>query len=391
LSDALLQNRPYDALVRDLIAGTGVWTDHPETNFITVTRDEKTERPDPERVGARVARAFLGVRLDCAQCHNHPFQPWKQDDFRGLAAFFGGLHADLRGIRDDVSVYHPPDRKTKEPTNIDPHVPFQKELLPADGTPRQRLAAWVVNPKNRHFARVTVNRFWALLFGRPLAEPIDDLPPDAEIPPVLDRLAADFSAHGYNIHRLIRIIVATQAFRRESASATDSEAEAGPTEVHEETWAAFPMTRLRPDQVAGALFQAAALTTQGPHSPWFVRLASYTGRNDFVRRYGDTGEDEFDATAGTIPQRLLLMNGELVREKTKDGLFSASTRIATQAPTDAQAVEVAYLAVLTRRPTPEESSYFLARLKGIKGQERKEHLTDLYWTLLNTTEFSWNH
>ena len=90
LSDAILANRRYDANVRDLIADEGLWTDHPATNFLTVTTDEKTERPTPDRLSARVARAFLGVRLDCAQCHDHPFQPWKQEHFRGLAAFFGG-------------------------------------------------------------------------------------------------------------------------------------------------------------------------------------------------------------------------------------------------------------------------------------------------------------
>jgi hypothetical protein len=117
----------------------------------------------------------------------------------------------------------------------------------------------------------------------------------------------------------------------------------------------------------------------------------YTGRNDFVRRFGDTGEDEFDARGGTIPQRLLLMNGDLVQKQTSEGLFNASALIAQLAPDDRKAVEVAYLAVLTRRPTPEESAHFAARLEGTSGKERKARLTDLYWTLLNATEFSWNH
>jgi hypothetical protein len=151
------------------------------------------------------------------------------------------------------------------------------------------------------------------------------------------------------------------------------------------------MTRLRPEQVAGAIFQAASLTTLGPQSHWFVRFARYTGSNEFVRRYGDMGEDEFVACGGTIPQRLLMMNGDLVRDKIKDDLFNASRRIAEQAPDDRNAVEVAYLSVLTRRPTPEEQAHFGGRLAGSKGQERKNRLSDLFWTLLNTTEFSWNH
>jgi hypothetical protein len=390
LSDAILENRPYNAIVRDLIAENGLWTDHPATNFVTVTYDPEAGRPDPERLGARVARAFLGVRLDCAQCHDHPFQPWKQGDFRGLAAFFGSVRSNLRGIHDGDGHYKPPDRKTKEPTTVEPRVPFLSDLRPKTGSPREQLAAWVVNPANPNLPRAIVNRVWALLLGRPLVEPVDDLPAAGELPPLLTRLADDFVGHGYDLRRLVRVIAATEAFRRDSAGAS-VDPTAAPTEEHEEAWAAFPLTRLRPEQVAGALFQATTLATIGAQSPWVVRLAAYTGRNDFVRRYGDTGEDEFDARGGTIPQRLLLMNGDLVRDRIKDDLLNATTRIAVLAPDDRKAVEVAYLVVLTRRPTPEEWDHFAGRLAGTTGQGRKDRLTDLYWTLLNTTEFSWNH
>ena len=90
----------------------------------------------------------------------------------------------------------------------------------------------------------------------------------------------------------------------------------------------FPMTRLRPEQVAGAVFQTSSLSTLGPQSHWFIRMVTYTGRNDFVRRYGDTGEDEFDSRGGTIPQRLVLMNGDIVRDKIKSDMFTAPGRIA---------------------------------------------------------------
>lgn len=387
LSDAILANRPYDSIVRDLVADQGIWTDHPATNFVSVTRSEETEAPDPERLAARVSRAFLGVRIDCAQCHDHPFQPWKQADFRGLAAFFGGAYSGLRGIRDHDSTYKPLDRKTKEPVEVEPRVPFRPELLPESGTLRARLAGWIVNRANPNLARATVNRMWAILFGRPLVEPVDDLPVSAELPPALDLLADDFSAHGYDLHRLIRNITALEVFRLDSlgGSTTDSEGQ------RDDSWASFPIVRLRPEQVAGAIFQSASLSTLGPQSPWFVRFALYTGRNEFVRRYGDSGEDEFAPAGGTIPQRLLFMNGDLVQKKTEDGLFNASRRIAELAPTDERAVELAYLAVLTRRPTGEEQAHFVSRLAGTTGQERKDRLTDLFWTLLNSTEFSWNH
>lgn len=386
LSDAILEDRPYDTIVRALIDDDGLWTDHPATNFLTVTIDEKTERPTPDRLSARVSRAFLGVRLDCAQCHDHPFQPWSQDQFRGLAAFFGAVHSDLRGIRDTENDYRPLDRKGKELPVIEPRVPFLPELLPGPeaGDARQRLARWVTDPRNPHFAQVTVNRVWALLFGRPLAEPVDDLPGAGELHPALLILADDLSASGYNLRRLIRTIAATEAFRRDSA-----DEDAGPE--HDAAWAVFPLTRLRPEQVAGALFQSASLTTLGPQSHWFARLVAYTGRNDFVRRYGDTGEDEFETRSGTIPQRLLLMNGEIVREQLKEGLFSASSNIAGLASDDRKCVEAAYLVVLTRRPTAEESMHFAGKLAGTSGHEREDRLADLCWTLINTTEFSWNH
>jgi hypothetical protein len=384
LSDAILKNRPYNAVVRDLIADVGVWTDHPAVNFLAVTIDEKTERPSPDRLAARVSRAFLGVRIDCAQCHDHPFQPWKQSDFRGLAAFFGGTRADFRGIRDLENDYRPLDRKGKESDLVEPRVPFRNELLSSSGGPRQRLAAWVTDERNPNLARATVNRVRALLLGRPLVEPVDDVAAAAEIHPVLIAIADDFAAHGYDLRRLIRIIVASETFRLDSASEHASES-------HDAAWAVFPLTRLRPEQVAGALFQAASLTTLGPQSHWFARLVAYTGRNDFVKRYGDMGEDEFDARGGTIPQRLLLMNGEVVREQIKDGLFGATSQIASLAPDDIKAVETAYLAVLTRRPSAEESAQFAGRLAGTSGDERKRRLSDLYWTLINSTEFSWNH
>ncbi len=318
LSDAILSNRPYGELVREMIADKGLWTDHPATNFVSVTFDPELGRPTPERLAARVARAFLGARIDCAQCHDHPFQPWKQADFRGLASFFGGARSDLRGIRDAENEYKPPDKKTKEPVAIAPCVPFQPELRPQAATPRQELAAWIIDPRNVNFARATVNRVWAVMFGRPLAEPVDDLAAEGELHPALLRLAEDFAEHGYNLHRMIRVLARLEVFR------LDSTTDLSPSDG-DETWAVFPMTRLRPEQVAGGLFQASSLTTLGPGSHWFIRLVTYTGRNDFVRRYGDTGEDEFDSRGGTIPQRLLLSNGEIVRERLKDELFNSPT------------------------------------------------------------------
>jgi hypothetical protein len=387
LGDELDRNRPYDQLARELIEAQGLWTDKPATNFITVTIEQaRKNQPNPERLAARVTRAFLGIRLDCAQCHNHPYEQWKQTDFQGLAAYFGQVKQGFTGAHDDGDrELQLESRKTGELQTIAPRVPFRSDLVPAEGTRRQQLAAWLTHPENPYFARVTVNRIWALMFGRPMLDKVDDISSVEEVPAALQRLADDFVAHRYDLRRLIRVIAATQAFQRDSAA--DHEI----TDEHEGAWAAFPMTRLRPEQVVGSVQQAASLTTLDAETHILIRLAGLGARNEFMQRYGDMGEDEFENRGGTIPQRLLLMNGELVHDRTKEGLFSAATRIGWQAGDDRAAVNTAYLAVLTRKPTDRELAHFQARLAGTSGKERARRMEDLYWSLINSTEFSWNH
>jgi len=386
LSDELVKNRPYDELVRELIASDGLWTDKPATNFITVTIEQgKENQPNPERLAARVTRAFLGIRLDCAQCHHHPFESWKQHDFQGLAAFFGQVKQGFTGTQEGNGELVIDNRKTGEPQTIAPRVPFGIDLLPTSGNRRERLAAWVTHPRNPYFARVTVNRVWALMFGRPMLDKVDDVSSVEDVPPALKLLADDFVAHQFDLRRLIRAIAATQAFQRDSAA--DHEI----TDAHENAWAAFPTTRLRPEQVVGSVQQAASLTTLDADTHILIRLVSLGARNEFIKRYGDVGDDEFDNRGGTIPQRLLLMNGELVFDRTKEGLFTAATRIGWQARDDHAAVHTAYQAALTRAPTAKEADHFQKRLSGSTGNERSRRMEDLYWSLINSTEFSWNH
>ena len=385
LSDQLFKNRSYDEIVRELISDQGLWTDKPATNFVTVTVDPAKNTPDAERLAARVARAFLGVRLDCAQCHNHPFQKWKQSDFQGLAAYFGQVRPGFTGIYDGSGEFEASRKRGGDPEPVSPHVPFHPELVPKDGSRRAQLAAWVTAGQNPAFARATVNRVWALLFGRPLVEPVDDLGSADELPRVLQLLADDFAAHGYDLQRLIRTIVSTELFH------LDSTIEPELTEAHEDQWAVFPLTRLRPEQVSGALYQAASLETLNGDTHILFRIFKAGGENEFVKRYGDVGEDEFNARPGTIPQRLLLMNGQLVYDNTEQGLLSAPHLIGALAADDRKAVATAYLTVLTRRPAPEEAAHFEGRLASARGDERQRRLSDLFWTLVNTTEFSWNH
>jgi hypothetical protein len=387
LSDQVRDNRRYDEVVRDLIASDGLWTGEPAVNFLAVTADPaKKNKPDPERLAGRVARAFLGVRLDCAQCHNHPFEKWKQQDFQGLAAFFGQADTNLTGIHEDPKLhYEMENRKTGEHVRVEPSVPFLPELVPAEGNLRQRLAAWVTDPRNPNLARATVNRVWAVMCGRALVEPLDDLATAGEPPPYLTALADDFVGHNYDLRRLVRLIAATEAFRR------DSRADHELTQAHDRLWAAFPGTPLRPEQMAGAIIQVASVQTIDRDASAVARLGKLIGVNDFVKAYGDTGEDEFRERTCTISQALLVMNGDLVKDRTKFDFTNATSRISWQAPDDRAAVETAFLTVYTRRPNNRERAYFEARLGGARGDERGHRLEDLFWAFVNSTEFKWNH
>ncbi len=393
LADQVDANRPYDETVRHLIADSGLWTDTPAVNFITASINPGDgNKPEPNQLAARVSRAMLGIRIDCAECHDHPFARWKQADFEGLAAFFGGTRQSLRGIRDVAGALEVENRQTGETSAVAPAVPFAGELLPDVPNQRERLARWVTHRDNRPFAREAANRAWALLFGRPLVEPIDDLPLEGPLPEALDVLAEDFAEHGFDFRRLVQVIAATRVFRLDSKLDADAPLDDEAFETLQHQWAAFPITRLRPEQVVGAVLQSASLATIDYESNILIRAARAIGQNDFIERYGDSGADEFALRGGTIPQQLLLMNGDLVSDKTNDSLFAnAATRIAVLAPDDDTAVETAMLAILSRRPTGREAAYFAERLDDTHRRRRNERLGDIYWTLLNSTEFSWNH
>lgn len=393
LESGIATNRSYAETVRDMISAEGVWTTRPETNFITVTvsPNDRDEGPDETKLAARLTRAFLGVRIDCVQCHDDMLGgPWKQSDFHQLAAFFAPSEIALTGVRDNPKkAYEFRYLKAAEKTSIPLKVPFYPELLPPGGNPRDRLAAWTTDPRNAAFSRATVNRMWALLFGRALVDPVDSIPLEGPRPAILDALAEDFSVHGHDLRRLIRLIVMTEAFQLDSKAPDQSPAVTDQQEAH---WAAFPLSRLRPEQLAGALQQASTLGTIDRDAGFLRQVTAWAQGNDFVKRFGDPGEEELKERPGTISQSLLMMNGQVLKERTMGNpVMNASTRIALMAGTSAQAIETAFLAVFTRRPTAEESAYFAAILNPLRGPKRSEALEDLYWMLLNATEFAWNH
>lgn len=409
LSEQLQKDVPYDRIVREVISETGLWTGKPATNFITAAVNEGDI--DENKLTGKTVRAFLGQRIDCAQCHDHPFDHWKQGQFEGLAAFYGQARVNLVGIEDKTVSdgkpveYEVEDRKSLETRQVAVTVPFHPEWLPEEGTRRERLAAWITHPDNRRLERAIANRVWALMFGQPYSERafdgrrVDDLPdpPPETKPDVLDILGRDFREHRCDIKRLIQVVAASRPFRLSSefeppAGAKDSLGEElTAVKRAEQEWAVFPLIRLRPEQVIGSILQSTSAQTIDQNSHLLFRAIKFFQSGQFVQEYGDLGESELQDRGGTIPQRLLMLNGELAGKATEGGPVSAVSRIAKMASTDEKCVEVTYLVCLSRRPSSEELSHFVAELRGKKGDNRERVVEDLVWTLFNSTEFSWNH
>lgn len=402
LTRQMQQNRPYDEIVREMISGSGVWTGEGEVNFLTAAF--ANDEFDASVLTARSVRAFLGQRMDCAQCHDHPFDHWTQRQFHGLAAHFAQVDLSLAGVSDDKEKVHTyEDSQRLDEVEMAPIVPFHPEWLGQSGSRRERLARWMTHPENRRFERAAANRVWALMFGLPFLthRPVDDIP-DPESgsdTAVLDLLGAEFRESGYDLRHLIRVIAATDAFRRSSAfpeslAATSTESPGDADQPHERLarakacWAVFPLVRLRPEQVIGSMLQANNIRTIDRNSHLFIRFLRFVRENDFVDEFGDPGVEELQERAGTIPQALLRMNGDLSRELTSLNPFFAPGRIAATASSPQTQIETAYLACLTRYPTSVEAEQFADYFSSC---EVNEALEDLYWALFNSPEFSWNH
>lgn len=398
LSEELMANRPYDELIQKILTDEGLWTDTPSVNFFTrtIAQDEQPN-PDPILLAGRTSRAMLGMRIDCLQCHDDFLGTINlgsaedpaggtQNDFHSLAAFFAEMENSLIGIRDDPEqgpyLYKLLDEDEEQV--IEPRVPFNRDLDAHEGNLRERLARWVTHPANKPFARACVNRVWAIMTGRGLVEPVDDIPLEGPFPPALEVLSDDLIENGYDLHRLIRIIATSRAFQLESVA--DFEI----SKRHENAWSVFPMIRLRPDQVAGGIAQSTRLTPIDSTSHILTQLLKFGQENEFVQRFGDPGEDEFVDRGETVTQRLLMLNGEMIEERLGNGL-NTPVHLGGLSPDVEAAVDIVFLSTLTRRANSEEKSRFVKQIDDEQGDQRQQAVVDLYWLLLNSAEFRWNH
>jgi hypothetical protein len=226
-----------------------------------------------------------------------------------------------------------------------------------------------------------------------LVQPIDDIPAQGPYPPGLEALADDFIEHRYDLKRLVRVMIATGVYQIDSQwSQGDSSQTEQIDESYEKAWALFPVSQLRPEQMAAAVHQACRLKTIDASSSILSQLELYGGVNDFTKAYGSRGEDEFFEQSVTIPQRLLMMNGQFLSERIDNNpIMNAATRISGLARDDQTAVSTAFLSTLNRPATAQELEVFTQRLEGKRGEARSRELGNLFWVLLNSSEFQWNH
>jgi hypothetical protein len=377
--------RRWDQTVTELITGTGKMEDNPAVTYLI---EGRLPRAVPDLTDL-TSRHFLGIRLNCAQCHDHPFVKWKQEEFWGMAAFFTQIQTPKRakqvyekGVVDDPQLTLANLKDAGVPDGFIQRAPTflgGKELSAATKTTTHRaaLAQWITGPENPYFARAMVNRTWWRLMGRGIVQPVDDMH-DANVPShpeLLDLLARRFVESGFDLKFLTRAIVLSRAYQRTSQ----------PGESADKQAALFGRMSIKVLS-AGQLYDSLE-TISGP-------AAKVTGidvrqgvRWEFTQFFGESGDPDPMAYRRGIPHLLRQMNSGQFTGRNLDGLV---TRL--NSPSDRSLEEIAsdlFLTILSRRPTENE-------LRQVKSHVNRTGSTvgglrELAWVLIMTSEFSLNH
>ena len=369
----------YDEFARILITASGDSHTVGPANFYRTSPDARTQ-------AEFISELFLGVRLRCANCHNHPLDHWTQDDYHGLAAVFARL--DLGrvisvGARGEVT--HP---RTGEPAI--PKLPGSR-FLARDGDRRETLADWLTHGDNPYFATAIVNRLWKAMMGRGLVEPTDDLrktnPPTH--PQLLRRLAQDFVAHGYDIRHTLRRIGTSAAYRRGGAVPTEHRLD--------DRFYAHALERpLPPEVLADAMTDVTGVpSVYGDEPPGTRAVALFDSRIesrslDLLGRCSREGSCESVAPAGGLARKLHLINGPLINGKIVDPKSRLQKRL-SEGRSAEQIVEEFYMRALCRMPSPNEASYWIREFGEAQGRGLREPAEDFLWSLLSCREFVTNH
>ncbi len=380
LRDQVARNTPFDRLARALLTAQGSVAEDGAAGFYLGSRD-------PRDTAEFVSRAFLGTRLQCARCHNHPLDQWTQNDYYGFAAFFTQLRSD--GSRVSVAerseLDHP---RTGRP--VPPRLLGVSSVPAADddrAVRRVRLSAWLTSPGNRLFAETAVNRVWKDLLGRGLVEPVDDLRASnpAANPRLLRALAATFIREGYDLKRLIRTIATSRTYQLASRSNATNGADDRFNSHARARPVVGPVLADAIAQATGVAFDYAgyppgtrAIQLLDPQVP------SYT--LDVFGRCRRDGPCESSRGGGGLAQALHVINDPALNERIRQGEVA---RLLEGGRPDRQTVETLYLRTLSRPPDDSERRHWDNLLR--QAPDRREVVEDQLWALLNCREFAFNH
>ncbi len=354
-------------------------------------------RDNPQDLAGAASATFLGVKIQCAQCHDHKTEKWKQADFQRFAACFATAKAiPVDGERNGprlvqlVESDKPAFRRARkgELASIASAAPTA-----LDGTDfsdaesrREALARWIQSPQNPWFAKAIVNRTWGHFMGRGFVEPIDDFRASNPVvlPELLDWLASDFVAHGFDLKYLVRTITNSEAYQL-SAGPTFGRGDGPPL------WSRFPLKPLGPDELLDSIAVATdldALLAGKDAGEFGAAKAQLRKQYEFLF---DIDEESHPSTYdGTIPQALMLMNGRPVSRATNTVRQGALIKLLAMPVDDSAKIEALFLRTIARKPTTEELRTLLP-LVGVRGADRLEAYEDVFWSLLNSSEFIFNH
>ena len=396
LRQHLANNTHYDALVYELLT-TPLAGDRSmnaamqNTGSLTPIAFFTTKQIKPENLAAATSRMFMGIRIECAQCHNHPHDVWKQEQFWGYAAFFAGIERTSRNddaigqvkeVFDRRELTIPEQEIVVQATYLDGTQPKWKSKVSS----RRTLADWLTAKENPYFAKSAVNRIWGHLFGVGIVDPVDDFggTNKPSHPELLDELAADFVAHNFDLKYLIRGITASQTYQRTSRKTHISQSE--PQQFARMAVQGLTGEQLF-DSVAVAIGYLSSFQQQQP-----FQFNQNGPRGEFLELFSDDNNPPTERQT-SILQALAMMNGQFTSSATSLDQSSTLTAIAEfplmKTP---DRIEALYLSALTRKPRPEE----LARLtkyvdSGGPSKNQKQALADVFWAMLNSSEFLFNH
>jgi hypothetical protein len=392
IREAIADNMPEDEFARAVLTGRGGNYEHPPASFYRRLRD-------PAASGEEVAQLFLGVRLQCARCHNHPGERWTQDDYYGFAAFFArvrykegpyyretydkeeSVYADRKG-----EMIHPRSGRVMLPKFLGGDI----AAIGAREDRREVLARWLTSPKNPFFSKAAVNRIWYHLFGRGIVEPVDDMRSTnpASNEGLLGALAADFVEHNFDRKRLIRTIMCSRTYQLSSQTT--------PTNIDEEKYFAHARVRLLPaEAMLNAVCEASGSEEKFPGFPLGTSASALPDgefKHPFLEAFGRPARAmscECERGSDTnLCQALQLVGGRVVEDKIHNSSGRVARLLASGRPAG-DVVEELFLATLSRYPTQLERKYLVGRLGHAK--DRRRAVEDVLWALINHQEFIFQH